>query len=64
MKKSPAIPQQVELSTPLFNILDFRLFHHFIHDAYPLKPICNESIWTHEIPSIAHNVSSYYYWNF
>jgi hypothetical protein len=56
MKKNPPIPQQVELSTPIFTPQDFRLFHHFIQYAYPNKPIGGESIWTREIPCIAHNV--------
>ncbi|KIN03092.1 hypothetical protein OIDMADRAFT_160662 [Oidiodendron maius Zn] len=55
VKKCQKIPQPVQLLTPVFNAPDFRLFHHFIRDAYPVKPIHNESIWTHEIPSIAHN---------
>jgi hypothetical protein len=36
---------------------DFRLFYNFIEDAYPHHPLDNDSIWKHEIPSIAHNVS-------
>ncbi|KIM93617.1 hypothetical protein OIDMADRAFT_173188 [Oidiodendron maius Zn] len=55
VKKSPTIPRQIELLPPVFKMQDFRLFHHFINDAYPIEPIGNESIWTHEIPSIAHN---------
>ncbi|KAM3084367.1 hypothetical protein ACMFMG_001527 [Clarireedia jacksonii] len=40
---------------PVFNMIDFRLFHHFIQVAYPHHPIGNDSVWTHEIPSIASN---------
>ncbi|KAF7918135.1 uncharacterized protein EAE97_011906 [Botrytis byssoidea] len=36
-------------------MVDFRLFHHFIQEAYPHHPIGNDSVWTHEIPSIASN---------
>ena len=37
-------------------MLDFRLFYRFIEKAYPHHPIGNDSVWTHEIPSISHNV--------
>ncbi len=42
-------------NTP-FSMQDFRLFYHFIQDAHPHHPIGNEGVWTHEVPSIAHNV--------
>lgn len=32
---------------------DMRLFNHFIQRAYPRHPSGNDSIWTHEIPSLA-----------
>jgi hypothetical protein len=57
-KESPSIPKVVESSTPKYTLLDLRLFYHFIQGAYPYKPNGNASIWTHEIPNIAHNVGS------
>ena len=56
-KGTPSMIQQVQLPNPIFTQEDFRLFHHFINEAFPLKPFGNESIWTHEMPSISHNVS-------
>ena len=42
-----------ENSMPVFTMQDFRLFSHFVNTAYPHHPVGNESIWTHEIPSLA-----------
>ena len=42
--------------TPIFTMQDFRLFNYFIKSAYPSHPVGNESVWTHEIPSLASNV--------
>ena len=42
--------------TATFTMQDFRLFHYFIQSAYPHLPIGNDSIWTHDIPCISHNV--------
>ncbi|TGO45925.1 hypothetical protein BCON_0355g00040 [Botryotinia convoluta] len=43
------------MTSPVFSMVDFRLFHHFIQEAYPHHPIGNDSVSTHEIPSIASN---------
>jgi hypothetical protein len=43
----------------MFTTQEFRLFNHFIQTAYPHEPAGNDSIWTHEIPSIALDVSRY-----
>ncbi|KAF5869728.1 uncharacterized protein Bfra_010928 [Botrytis fragariae] len=47
------IPRPIQTTSPVFSMVDFRLFHHFIQEAYPHHPIWNDSVWTHEIPSIA-----------
>jgi hypothetical protein len=54
---SPPIPAQLQSAEPSFTMEDFRLFYYFIQKAYPHHPIGNDSVWTHEIPSISHNVS-------
>ncbi|KAH8587693.1 hypothetical protein B0O99DRAFT_641090 [Bisporella sp. PMI_857] len=38
---------------PVFTMQDFRLFNHFIQTAYPHHPVRNDSVWTHEIPSLS-----------
>lgn len=43
---------------PVFTIQDFRLFNHFVHNAYPHHPIGDSSVWRHEIPIISSDVSS------
>lgn len=42
---------------PVFGMEDMRLFNHFIQIAYPNHPHGNDSIWTHEVPSLASEVS-------
>jgi hypothetical protein len=42
---------------PVFGMQDMRLFNHFIQNAYPNHPHGNDSVWTHEIPSLASDVS-------
>lgn len=54
---SPApIPMVPQVSGPVFNANDFRLFHYFIERAYPHHPVGSDSVWQHEIPAIAHEV--------
>jgi hypothetical protein len=48
----------IQSSIPVFTMQDFRLFNHFIQSAYPSRPFGNDSIWTHEIPSISSHVSN------
>ena len=43
--------------SPVSTVEDFRLFNHFIQTAFPHYPVGNDSIWQHEIPSIASDVS-------
>jgi hypothetical protein len=43
--------------SPVSTVQDFRLFNHFIQTAFPHYPVDNDSIWKHEIPSIASDVS-------
>ena len=50
-----AIPRQVD-SPNTFSMEDFRLFNHFVKECHPSHPLGNEERWTHDIPSIAHNV--------
>ena len=54
---APQVPNSIQAIGPVFNMVDFRLFHHFIQAAYPYHPIGNDSVWMHDIPSIASNVS-------
>jgi Fungal Zn(2)-Cys(6) binuclear cluster domain len=54
---SASVPAQLQSADASFTMQDFRLFYHFIQKAYPHHPIGNDSVWTHEIPSISHNVS-------
>lgn len=42
---------------PVFSMEDMRLYNHFIQRAYPQHPRGNDSIWTHEIPSLASKVN-------
>lgn len=51
-----AIPTTIQTQGPVFTMQDFRLFNHFIQAAYPHHPPENDSVWTHEIPSIASDV--------
>jgi hypothetical protein len=56
-KATPApIPATIHTQGPVFTMQDFRLFNHFIQTAYPHHPPLNDSVWTHEIPSIAADV--------
>ena len=55
----PALPQithQPHHQIPLFSLQDMRFFQHFLLKCYPAQPIANESVWTHEVPILAHNV--------
>jgi hypothetical protein len=54
---APALQFAIQSPAPVFTMQDFRLFNHFIQDAYPHHPIGNDSVWKHEIPCIASNVS-------
>jgi hypothetical protein len=47
------IQKSLDEDRPLFTMEDFRLFNHFLNAAYPHVPVGNESIWTHEIPSLS-----------
>jgi Fungal Zn(2)-Cys(6) binuclear cluster domain len=55
---NPSVPAQLQSADAAFTMQDFRLFYYFIQKAYPHHPIGNDSVWTHEIPSISHNVGS------
>lgn len=37
---------------------DMRFFQHFLTKCTPHHPLKQEQVWTHEIPCLAHNVSS------
>ncbi|KAM0486150.1 hypothetical protein ACHAPX_000852 [Trichoderma viride] len=52
---SPQIIHQPHNQIPLFSLQDMRCFQHFLTQCYPHHPLKQEEIWTHEIPSIAHN---------
>ncbi|KAH7321107.1 hypothetical protein B0I35DRAFT_477623 [Stachybotrys elegans] len=51
----PTITHQPHHQIPLFSLQDMRMFQHFLTQCYPHHPLKQEEIWTHEIPSIAHN---------
>ncbi|KAL3420439.1 C6 zinc finger protein [Phlyctema vagabunda] len=60
--KNPVISpfaERPQIDRYRFDMQDFRLFHHFVESAYPHEPPNNQSAWTHEIPIIASNVSSF-----
>ena len=45
-------------STPIaFNAADMRLFHHFLHTAYPHLPLGNDKAWVTDVALFAHSVS-------
>ncbi|KAL6867972.1 hypothetical protein J3F83DRAFT_765880 [Trichoderma novae-zelandiae] len=52
---SPQITHQPHDQIPLFSLQDMRCFQYFLTQCYPHHPLKQEEIWTHEIPSIAHN---------
>ncbi|KAH6610166.1 hypothetical protein Trco_000186 [Trichoderma cornu-damae] len=52
---TPQITHQPHNQIPLFTLQDMRCFQHFLTQCYPHHPLKQEEIWTHEIPSIAHN---------
>jgi Fungal Zn(2)-Cys(6) binuclear cluster domain len=41
---------------PAFRGIDMRFFHHFLTTAYPYIPVRADTIWTHQVPSFAHEV--------
>ncbi|PFH62055.1 hypothetical protein XA68_15263 [Ophiocordyceps unilateralis] len=51
----PRIIHQPQHQIPLFSLQDMRLFQHFLTQCYPVHPLKQDEIWTHEIPCIAHN---------
>jgi len=52
--ESPMMPLQ---STPIvFSMQDMRFFHHFIVSAFPILPAGAESVWSLEVPGMAHQV--------
>ena len=51
-----SVPVALQAEMPVFTMQDFRLFNHFIQTAYPHHPVGNDSVWTHEIPSLASDV--------
>ncbi|KAI6778766.1 Sterol uptake control protein-like protein [Emericellopsis cladophorae] len=42
-------------AAPQITHQDMRLFQHFLTHCYPHHPLKQESVWTHEVPCIAHN---------
>jgi hypothetical protein len=52
-----AIPAAPQSNLPVFTMQDFRFFQHFIDSAYPHHPIDNDWQWTHDVPSMACDVS-------
>jgi hypothetical protein len=51
-----SLPANPNTPGPVFTMLDFRLFNHFVQTAYPHHPPGNDSKWTHEIPCISSDV--------
>ncbi|SPO03575.1 uncharacterized protein DNG_06258 [Cephalotrichum gorgonifer] len=49
----PQIVHQPHDQIPRFSAQDMRCFQHFMLKCYPLHPLGNEDIWTHEIPCIS-----------
>ena len=47
-------------STPThFNLIDMRLFHHFLLNAYPHLPIGNDQVWVTELAALSHSVRTF-----
>ena len=53
---APLINHQPQHQIPLFSMQDMRFFQHFLMHCSPHHPLGNESLWTHEIPCLSHNV--------
>ena len=53
----PIMPYTFQQDAPIFTIQDFKLFNYFIQGAYPRHPSDNDSVWKHEIPCLATDVS-------
>lgn len=52
---SPLVPVQLQ-TTPIFSLIDMRLFHHFIFHAYPHLPVGNDAVWVGRVPAVAYHV--------
>ena len=46
-------PQQ---QVPIFTLQDMRFFQHFLTACLPRHPLCNEDVWSHEVPCLSQNV--------
>lgn len=53
---SPASHVQLQSTPTVFSIRDMQLFHHFLVRAYPTLPVGADTVWTMEIPKVAHEV--------
>src|SRR5436190_12685228 len=54
---NPIVPVRLQ-TTPIFSLIDMRLFHHFIFHAYPHLPVGNDAVWVGRIPAVAYQVRS------
>lgn len=52
----PSLSMAQPENPPAFRGIDMRFFHHFLTQAYPYIPVRADRIWTHEVPSFAHEV--------
>ena len=54
---SPLVSVQLQ-TTPIFSLIDMRLFHHFLFHAYPHLPVGNDAVWVGRVPAVAYHVRS------
>ncbi|TVY88274.1 Sterol uptake control protein [Lachnellula willkommii] len=52
---SPIASVNLQATPTKFTLIDMRLFHHFLLEAYPHLPVGNTSAWISEVPLIAHH---------
>lgn len=52
----PGVPLNHSISSvnDRFTLRDLRLFHHFLHHAFPSLPLGNQGIWIRDIPQLVH----------
>ncbi|PMD12236.1 hypothetical protein NA56DRAFT_652656 [Hyaloscypha hepaticicola] len=52
---NPIASVNLQGTPTIFSLMDMRLFHHFLMDAYPHLPVGNDSVWLCQVPLIAHH---------
>jgi hypothetical protein len=56
---SPVPLVQLQSTPTVFSVKDMQLFHHFLVQAYPTWPVGADTVWTMEIPKVAHKVRNF-----